>query len=148
MYRLLKNPITNAVGIFLFSTFYTVLFFAFSDRILAESHSQETGFWKVWDSFLQAGSFKAVALVLVVLTVVVMAILLIQHKPYDEYHTGILTKCLSVAVILTLLAIGLFFLVILLEPSGFLSKFMLFITINWSTVVMADLVYLVLCRRG
>jgi len=147
MNKFLRHPATNAVGLCVFSAFYAVMFLGFSDKITGAAGNAVGTFWRGWESFLIAGGHRITAVVLIVITLAVLALLLIKHKPYDEYHTAILIKCLSVSVILTLLAIGVFFFLVLLDPTAFLSKFMLFTTINWSTVILADLVYLLLCRR-
>ena len=147
MNRFFRHPATNAVGISMFSLFYSILFLAFSDRIRSQTGSAVKAFWRLWDSFLVHGGHRYTAVVLMILTVLVVVILLLKHKPYDEYHTTILVKCLAVSVILTLAAIAIFFVVVLIDPTQIISKYTLFITINWSTVVLADLIYLLLCRR-
>ncbi len=50
------------------------------------------------------------------------------------------------AVALTLIAIGIFYLMILSDPNGIVEKFTLFIVIHWAVVVLADLAYVLLCR--
>ena len=70
-------------------------------------------------------------MILVALTFVVVVLLMVKHKPYDEYHTNILVKCLAVSVILTLAAIAIFFVIVLIDPTQIISKFPLFITVNW-----------------
>ena len=147
MNRFFRHPATNAVGISVFTLFYSIIFLAFSDRIQSQTGLAINPFWKTWDDFLTAGGHRYVAFVLIVLTVLVVAFLLIKHKPYDEYHTTILVKCLAISVVLTLAAIAVFFVVVLIDPTGIIRKFTLFITVNWSTVVLADLAYLLLCGR-
>ena len=51
-----------------------------------------------------------------------------------------------VAAILTLIAIAVFYLMILSDPNGIVEKFTLFIVINWTTVVLSDLVFVLVCR--
>jgi len=147
MNRFLRHPVTNAVGISAFSLFYGVIFLAFSNRIQSQTGLAENEFWKAWDSFLVCGGHRYTAIILIAVTILVVTLRLIKHKPYDEYHTTILVKCLAVSEVLTLAAIAAFFVVVLIEPNGIISKFTLFIMVNWSTVVLADLIYLVLCGR-
>jgi len=147
MNRFLRHPATNAIGLSTFSVFYGVLFWAFSDRIQSQTGTSEHAFWKAWDNFLSCGGHRYIALALLALTVLVVALLLTKHKPYDEYHTAILIQCLAVSVVLALAAIAGFFVLILIDPTQIISKFTLFVTVNWSTVVLADLTYLLLCGR-
>ena len=74
--------------------------------------------------------------------------LLIRRRPYDEYHTANLIQCLVAAAVLTLMAIAAFYLMILSDPNGIVEKFTLFIVINWATVVLADLAYVLVCKWG
>lgn len=147
MNRFFRNPITNAVGISIFTAFYGVIFLGFSNLITSQTGISTSPFWKAWDDFLTIGGYKYIAIILIAITIFIVAILLLKHKPYDEYHTTILIKCLAISVILTLGAIAIFFIAILIDPVGIISKFTLFISLNWTTVVLADLIYLLLCRR-
>jgi len=146
MNRFFRHPATNAVGIGVFTTFYGIIFLTFSDRLKSHIDLSTSPFWKLWDAFLKFDGHRYTAALLIALTLLVVFLLLAKHKPYDEYHTAILIKCLAVSVILSLLAIALFFLIVLIDPVGIISKFTFIITINWSTVVLADLIYLLLCK--
>ena len=147
MNRFFRHPAANAAGISIFTIFYSIIFLAHSSRLTSQTGTATHPIWKAWDSFLDIGGHRYTAFVLIALTVLVVVFLFIKHKPYDEYHTAILGKCLAVSCILTLAAIAVFFVVILIDPTQIISKFTLFITINWSTVVIADLIYLLLCGR-
>ena len=149
MKRLLKSPVVNAVCISIFTAFYAVVFFGTSKSIEFENnlpHIEDAPFWTAWRDFLVAGHQLYIACALVVVTIIVVVLLIIRRQPYDEYHTSILTHCLVVAAVLTLVAIAIFFLMVLNEPTGIIEKFTLFIVIHWSTVVFANLAYVLLCR--
>lgn len=149
MKRLLKSPVVNAVCICIFTAFYAVVFFVTSKSIEFENrlnYKEADSFWTAWSDFLAAGHQIYIACTLIVVTILLVVLLIIRRKPYDEYHTSILTHCLVVAVLLTLAAIAVFYLVILSEPTGIIEKFTLFIVIHWTTVVFADLTYVLLCR--
>ena len=147
MNRFFRHPATNAVGLSAFTLFYGIIFLAFSDRIVPIANTSANSFWQCWNFILAHGGHRYVAIVLIALTAIVVTLLLVKHKPYDEYHTDILIKCLAVSVILTLAAIAAFFVIVLIDPAQTVSKFTLFITVNWTTVVFADLIYLLLCGR-
>lgn len=121
MKRLLKHPGTNAACLSIFSLFYALVFILRLDKAVL-----------------------AIALLLV--TALVVVLLLARRKPFDEYHTALLLSCLAVALVLTLIAIAIFFLIVLYDPTQVIEKFTGFITIHWATVVLADLVFILLCR--
>ena len=152
MKKLLRNPITNAVCISVFSIFYTIIFIITSTHVelrgtLYQSGDQLTvsAFWEIWSSFLSAGNQRYIVYVLLVMTLITV-LLLISRRSYDEYHIQILIQCLVVALVLTMIAIALFFLIILTDSNQVVEKFTLFITIHWATVVLADLAYTLICR--
>ncbi|MDR1563750.1 MAG: hypothetical protein LBS74_02205 [Oscillospiraceae bacterium] len=147
MNRFFRHPLTNAVGLSVFSGFYAVIFLGFSGLIKSQIGCSVHSFWQGWDTLLEGCVHQVIAVVLLILTGLVLALLLIKHKPYDEYHTTILVQCLAIAVILTLAAIAMLFIVVLWEPVGVIGKFAFFALVNWAVVVVADLSYLLICRR-
>lgn len=149
MKRILKSPVVNAVCISLFTTFYAFVFYITTKSIDFKNSLQPqdtTTFWSAWSSFLAAGHQIYIAIALIVMTMLVVVLLIIRRRPYDEYHTTILMHCLVVAAILTLIAIAIFYLLILNNPVGVIEKFTLFIVIHWTTVIFANLNYILLCR--
>jgi len=155
MKNILKRPLTNGICIGVFSIFYTLLFFITSNYMDFNSILYYTklgehtdSFWFFWSDFLAKGHQKYIAITLVVVTLLVIILLVTSRSSYDEYHIFKLMNCLAVAVVLTLAAIALFCVAVLSEPIGIVEKFMLFIVIHWVTVVLADLIYVVLCRRN
>lgn len=153
MMRILKYPATNAFCISLFTAFYGAIILAASRRIEQESLLYYGGikqggnpFWKSWCAFLAAGHHAYIAYAMIAVTLLIVVLLSIRRHPYDEYHTALLIKCLAVATVLTLIAIAVFYLLILNNPNGIVVKFTLFISIHWTTVVLSDIVYVLLCR--
>ena len=153
MKRLLSHPVTNAVGISIFSVFYALIFVMTSEHLefqrllyYSRDYRNNADFWNAWSGFLNAGHQKYIAYVLIAVTVLIVTLLLLRRRLYDEYHLSILMQCLAVAVVLTLLSIALLYLMILSDSNGIVEKFTLFITIHWVTVVLADFVYVLICR--
>lgn len=153
MRRILKHPAINAIGISLFTALYGLIFVTTSRNIefknlLYYSHTLQTNspFWKSWSDFLAAGHHVYIAYAMIAVTILVVTLLMLRRHPYDEYHTSFLTQCLAVSTILTLIAIAIFYLLILSNSSGIVEKFTLFIVIHWVTVVLSDLVYVIWCR--
>lgn len=146
MKRLLKYPATNAACLGLFSAFYALVFLLCAGGQVPEAGLAASPFWSAWTGFLSSGGQRTIALVMIVLTLLVVALLLTRRRLFDEYHTAILFSCLAVALVLTLIAIAVFYLVILSNANGAAEKFTLFVTVHWVTVVLADLVFVLLCR--
>lgn len=152
MKSILKNPGINAVCISLFTSFYGLIFIVTSGHVEFESllyYNQATSihpFWAGWSSFLASGYHAYIAYVLIAITILVVLMLLFRRRPYDEYHVANLIQCLAAAAVLTLIAIAVFYLMVLSDSNGIVEKFTLFIVIHWTTVVLADLVYVLVCR--
>jgi len=154
MKDIFKNPATNAVCISLFTAFYGLVFFVtsrdaeFGGLLYYRLATSIDPFWTGWSSFLASGYHAYIAYALIAITMLVVLMLLFRRRPYDEYHVARLLQCLAAAVILTLIAIAGFYLMVLSNPNGIIEKFTLFIVIHWTTVVLADLVYVIVCRWG
>ena len=147
MKQILKYPIINAVCISLFTLFYALVFMLALESIdFVDTVNYENSLWDMWLDFLVAGHQVYVAYVLIAVTTLVVVLLILRSQPYDEYHTSKLTHCLVVATILTMIAIAIFYVVILYNPYDIIEKFTLFIVIHWTTVVFSNLTYVLLCR--
>ncbi|MDL2206595.1 hypothetical protein LJC33_06785 [Eubacteriales bacterium OttesenSCG-928-N13] len=150
MKRLLKSPMVNAVCISIFSAFYACIFIissGYEGFISTLYYGDGVPFWSWWGRFLAAGHQMYIAWALIAVTILIVILLTAHRRPHDEYFTSMLTSCLVVASILTLVAIAVFYVMILSNPVGIVEKFTLFITIHWATVVLANLTYVFLCRR-
>jgi len=153
MKRVLKYPAFNAACLSLFSVFYAILFFltgnsgSFKGKLLLANPAMTAStFWLDFSRFLFNGHQGYVAGALLMLTAAVVILLATRPRPYDEYHISILTQCLVVSIILTLIAIALFYVAVLMAPEAIIEKFTLFIMIHWVTVILADLVFVLICR--
>ncbi|PKM73299.1 MAG: hypothetical protein CVU91_05055 [Firmicutes bacterium HGW-Firmicutes-16] len=152
MKTLLSSPKVNAVCLSVFTAFYALIFIIMprNAEIFDMLYSNRVDcnvapFWKNFSNFLAAGYEEYIAYALIAVTVLVVVLLLLRRHPYDEYHTSLLYGCLSVAVILTLIAIAVFYLMILSDSSGIIEKFTMFIAIHWTVVVLSDLSFVLLC---
>jgi hypothetical protein len=153
MKGLLKSPAFNAVSIGLFSAFYGFVFIFTATHYQYESilyytraDADAAPFWLAWSRFLAAGGHGFIAIALLAATAVLVILLLLRRRPYDEYHTAVLSQCLAVAVILMMAAVAVFYLSVLSEPNGIVEKFTLFIALHWATVVLADYAFVFICR--
>ncbi|MFB0920933.1 MAG: hypothetical protein QMB62_08640 [Oscillospiraceae bacterium] len=153
MKKLLSRPLVNAICLSLFTAFYGLIFMLSSGHKEFENllyynriDNNTPSFWKDFSRFLASGYEAYIAYTLIAVTVLVVILLLLRRHPYDEYHTSLLFGCLSVAAVLTLFAIAVFYLMILSDPNGIVEKFTLFISIHWTVVVLSDLCFVLLCR--
>lgn len=153
MKKLLSSPKFNATCIALFTAFYGLIFILTSghaefENILYYNRAEYSAsdFWKSFSNFLSLGYQAYIAYAVIALTLLVVLLLLLRRKPYDEYHVSLLVSCLTVALVLTMIAIAVFYLMILSSPNGIVEKFTLFVIIHWVTVVSADLFFVLLCR--
>ena len=150
MKKIIRSPLVNAISISLFTLFYSVLFLSqngVEDSLWMQPYEGNTAIWKLWSSCVQHGFLTWIAVILIGVTTLVVMLLIAQRRSHDEYHVGIITNCLVVAVVFTLIAIALFYGIIVMEPIWIGAKFTLFIVIHWITVVFANLTYILLCRR-
>ena len=154
MKSILRHPAVNAVCISLFTGAYSLIFLVtsrqkeFQEMLYYSQKATENScsFWTAWSTFLAAGHQVYIVYALIAITLLTIVLLSLRRRPYDEYHASILIQCLAVAAVLTLIAIGIFYLLILSDPNGIVEKFTLFIVIHWVTVVFSDFVYVLLCR--
>jgi hypothetical protein len=156
MKRFLKSPALNAVCVSLFSAFYALVFTVtayrggFTDTLYyAKPGRADAGglFWAQWSRFLAEGRHQYIAYALTALTAAVVVLLLTNRRPYDEYHVDILLTCLVAALVVIMAGIAVFYFSVLREPEGVVERFTLFVVIHWLCVVLADLAYVLLCRR-
>ncbi len=153
MKNILRNPWTNALGISAFTAFYASIFFVtagnsqFKEGLYYAHMDGMRPFWTGWSRFLAAGHHRYIAAALILIAALVVVMHVMRRRPYDEYQTSILVTCLMASFMLALMAVGLFFLAVLMDPNGILEKFFLFIIAQWATVAVSDLVYTFLCRR-
>lgn len=145
MRRLLQRPAANAVFLCLFTAFYFVVFLTISQENQPDGVRED--FWGRWCSFLAGGGQRGIAFALLAVTVVTVVLLLLRRQPYDEYHLSQLLTCFTVALALTLVAIAVFFLLIVLQPTAVVEKCFLFAALHWGTVVCADFVYVLMFQR-
>ncbi len=154
MNRILKLPVTNAVCLCLFTSFYTVVFIftAQSDKwkLLLGSKSPEAAFLpsltRRWGDFLASGYHVYVALAMLAVTFFVAFLLIKKKKPYDEYHISILVNCLIVSLVLSLIAVAGIYVLILYDTTAIIEKMTFIIVINWVSVVFSDLIFVLCCK--
>jgi type IV secretory pathway TrbL component len=62
--------------------------------------------------FLYTGHQKYIGMAMIVLSVLIVVLLMLRKKPFDERHAGLLTKSLAVAGLISVCLVALFLLLI------------------------------------
>ena len=161
MKRIIKSPSVNAVCLGLLTAFYSIIFIATSgnsDFIKALYYSRLSAledflivdryFWLNWSKFLADGQQKYIAFALIAITAAVIIMLLLRRRPLDEYHVDRLLFCLIAALVITIIAIAMFYLSFFFASHTIVENFTLFIAVHWAAVVLSDFVFVILCNRN
>lgn len=147
--KFLKNSMGNAVFIGLMSAIYSFLFIFTSNhieflRLLPNTNTLQSDFWNGWSAFIREGNMKYIGYVIIILTLIILiSILFKPTKKYDEYQISILSKCLIVAGLLTILMIPIVMIQILSDPSYAIVTIFLFAVIQWVSVLIIDMIYVI-----
>ena len=91
MKRMLRYPLTNAIGLSLFTAFYSLVFFLTPKDVWTSGLSSATGangFWESWQSFLVSGFHVYIAYAMIALSALIVFLLMRRSHAYDEYHTA------------------------------------------------------------
>ncbi len=152
MKNLLKRPVINSICLTIFTMFYVICFTLanFSQSIkssLYYANNTHNSLMKFWSRFLNNNGFLYLAIAFFVLTTVLIFFISKRKKSYDEYQTTILTNCLVISLILTLVAIGVFFVIVLIDPVGIIEKIVLLVTINWTSVFISNFAFIGVCNK-
>ncbi len=91
---------------------------------------------------------KYIGYVYIVLAVVIVIFSFIRKRNYDEYQTGILEKGFIAAGMVMVCLFPLALLLVLSDPQYSIETIMLLVVAHWSTVLIADLVYVMILFFG
>ena len=101
-----------------------------------------------WGEFLYNGHQKYIGMAMIALTVLIIVLLILRKKSYDEYHVEILSKSFLIAGFITICLVAIFFLLILSEPIAIVEKITLFVILHWMSMLVADLIFIITCRTN
>ncbi len=91
---------------------------------------------------------KYIGYVYIVLAAVIVIFSFIRKRDYDEYQTGILEKGFIAAGMVMVCLFPLALLLVLSDPQYSIETIMLLVVVHWSTVLIADLVYVMILFFG
>ncbi len=151
--KMIRNPKMSAAVILIITAFYSQVFIFISghiefERMLSHAITLNSDFWNAWSNFLIQGNMKYIGYVYIVLAVVIVIFSFIRKRDYDEYQTGILEKGFIVAGMVMVCLFPLALLLVLSDPQYSIETIMLLVVVHWSTVLIADLVYVMILFFG
>ena len=141
-----RKPLVNAAVISVVSGFYSLVFILISghiefERILNHAVTLNSTFWNGWSSFLQQGNIKYIGYAYIVLTLAIVILSLFRKREYDEYQSSVLEKGILVMGIVMMLLFPAALILTLSDPSYCVETMLFLIVGHWSTVLIADLIY-------
>lgn len=146
---LLKHPVINILLISFMSAIYSFIFIFTSNHIeflglLSHSKTLQSDFWNGWSDFISDGYMKFIGYLIIILTVLIIFILFFKRtKRYDEYQFSILSKSLIVAGLLSIMMVPIVMIMLLSDPNYAVETIFLFATIQWISLQVAYLIYVI-----
>lgn len=146
--KLLRKPIVNAAIILLVTAFYSLVFILTSghmefESILNHSNTLNNAFWNNWSVFLAQGNLKYIGYAYIVFALFIVILTTIKKRDYDEYQVGILEKGLIIAGLVMILMLPLALLLVLSDPNYAIETLIFLVVAHWTTVLVADLIYVI-----
>lgn len=151
--KIMRNPKMNSAIILIITVFYSSVFILTSGdiefgRMLNHAGTLNNAFWNAWSAFLTHGNLKYVGYAYLVLAAAIVILSLIRKQNYDEYQTGILEKGFIVSGIVMVYLFPAALLLILSDTNYAIEALTLLVVVHWSTVLIADLTYVVKWGNG
>lgn len=151
--KFLRYPFINGAFVSLFTSFYAFILIFTSNHIefqyilyYTKAKAANHNNLSTWGEFLYNGHQKYIGMAMIALTVLIIVLLILRKKPYDEYHVEILSKSFLIAGFITICLVAIFFLLILSEPIAIVEKITLFVILHWMSMLLADLIFIITCR--
>ncbi len=151
--KLLRYPLVNGVFVSIFSAFYAFILIITSNHTEFQSilyykiaKATNSNNLSAWGEFLYNGHQKYIGMAMIALTVLIIVLLVLRKRSYDEYHVEILSKSFLLAGFITICLVAIFFLLILSEPIAIVEKITLFVILHWMSMLVADLIFIIVCR--
>jgi len=149
--KILKYSICNTIFISFMSAIYSFIFIFTSDhieflRILSKT-KLASDFWNGWSNFIRAGNLKYIGYLIIGLTVlIVLSVIFNPQKKYDEYQVSVLSKSFIVAGIIAILIVPVMMVLLLSDPSYKVEIILLFAVIEWLSVLITNLIFIIKYR--
>jgi hypothetical protein len=151
--KFLRYPFVNGAFVSLFTSFYAFILIFTSNHIefqnilyYTKAKAANSSNLSIWGEFLYNGHQKYIGIAMIALTVLIIVLLLLRKKSYDEYHVDILIKSFLIAGFITICLVAIFFFLILSEPIAIVEKITLFVILHWMSMLLADLIFIITCR--
>lgn len=151
--KFLRYPFVNGAFVSIFSAFYAFILIITSNHIEFErilyytkAKAANSKNLSAWGEFLYNGHQKYIGMTMIALTVLIIVLLLLREKSYDEYHVEILSKSFLIAGFITICLVAILFFLILSEPIAIVEKITLFVILHWMSMLVANLIFIIICR--
>lgn len=151
--KCLRYPFVNGAFVSIFSTFYAFILIITSNHVEFQSilyytkaKAANSNNLSTWGEFLYNGHQKYIGMAMLALTVLIIVLLVLRKRSYDEYHVEILSKSFLIAGFITICLVAIFFFLILSEPIAIVEKITLFVILHWMSILVADLIFIIVCR--
>lgn len=117
-------------------------------RMLHHSKTLQSAFWNTWSNFLMQGNIKYIGYGYMMLAAAIVIFSLIKRQNYDEYQTAILEKGFLAAGMVMVCLFPVALLLVLSDPNYAIEVILFLVVVHWSTVLIADLGYVILLFLG
>ena len=146
--KILRNPKVNAAVVFIFTAVYAPVFMITSghiefERMVTHAATLNSAFWNAWSAFLMQGNLKYIGYAYLVLAAPIVILSLLRKQNYDEYQVGILEKGFLVSGIVTACLFPAALLLVLSDPNYAVEALTLLAVVHGSSVLIADLAYVI-----
>ena len=146
--RIMRKPQVNAAIISIISIFYALVLILTSghmefERILNHANTLNSVFWNEWSAFLKQGNMKYIGYTYIVLAIAIVVLSFVRKQDYDEYQTGILEKGVIIMGAVMVLLFPVALMLVLSDPLYSIETLMLLVVVHWSTILIADLIYVI-----
>ena len=151
--KIMRNPKVNAAMILIITALYSLVFIVTSghiefERMLNHASTLNNAFWNAWSAFLMRDSLKYIGYAYLVLAVAIVILSLIRKQNYDEYQIGILEKGFIVSGIVMVCLFPTALYLVFSDPNYAIEALTLLVVVHWSTVLIADLAYVIKWGKG
>jgi hypothetical protein len=90
---------------------------------------------------------KYIGYAIIAITIVIVALTIFRKRKYDEYQVNILARGFIIAGVITVFLLPVALILVLSDMNYAIESMFLLLTIQWLSVLVVDLVYVVKCFR-
>ena len=143
--KLLRKPWVNALLLLFISSGYALCFWVISGNfefkhIIGSGRQERALFLNLWDGILRRGYLKYIGTTYLAISLLILLLSLIRRN-YDEYQIGILKKNLVIAGLVPMFLFPAYLFRILNYIAYVVDYTLLLVVIHWSVILLTALVF-------